>query len=121
MYMKNNMMRNLLTAAVVCGVFAFSGCSSKQSIKFNVHSEPEGAHMIYQSDDSPWIYLGVTPLDVVEVLSGDQLEDDATVTLKVMRCGYLEQAKEWTGEELQQENEEKGMIFWTPRLIKATP
>jgi len=118
--MKSKMMSNVLMAAAVCGVLAFSGCSSKQAINFNVHSEPEGAHMVYKSDNSPWIYLGVTPINVVEVMSGDQLEEDNIVTLKVMRCGYLEQAKEWTGEELQDENEEKGMIFWTPRLIKAT-
>jgi hypothetical protein len=35
-----------------------------------------------------------------------------------MRCGYLDQEKQWTGEALVDEIEEKGEVFWTPRLIK---
>lgn len=106
--------------AAVGSVLALTGCSSKQAINFNVHTEPEGAHIVYQKDGSQWIYLGVTPLDSIEVISGRDLEKENTVTLKAMRCGYLEQAKEWSGAELKKENEEKGIIFWTPRLIKNT-
>lgn len=118
--MKTRLMKQLLTLYVVVFLMALTGCSSKNAINFNVHSEPEGAHIIYQKDNSPWIYLGVTPLDVIEIFPKDQLEDDNSVTLKAMRCGYLEQAKEWTGEELEEENDKKGRIFWTPRLIKDT-
>jgi len=106
--------------AVVSSLLALTGCSSKQAINFNVHTEPEGAHVIYQKDNSQWIYLGVTPLNSIEVISGHELKEENTLTLKAMRCGYLEQAKEWSGEELKKENQEKGIIFWTSRLIKNT-
>ena len=116
---KKNIQRLLMTTAVGT-VLALTGCSSKQAINFNVHTEPEGAHVIYQQDNSQWIYLGVTPLNSIEVISGHDLEEENTITLKAMRCGYLEQAKEWSGEELKNESKEKGIIFWTPRLIKNT-
>ena len=118
--MKNIKIFRGLLIATVGGLMMLSGCSSKQVVNFNVHTEPEGAHIIYQKDNSRWMYLGVTPLSQVEVYSSGQLRDDSSVTLKAMRCGYLEQAKEWSGEELISENKEKGMIFWTPRLIKNT-
>jgi len=115
-------MKQGFISAIVAGCFlSMVGCSSKQqAINFNVHTEPEGAHVVYQKDNSQWIYLGVTPLAQIEVIPGNQLEDDNTITLKAMRCGYLDQAKEWTGEELQKQSKERGMIFWTPRLIKNT-
>jgi hypothetical protein len=112
---KNNIQKVLMITAV-SSVLALTGCSSKQAINFNVHTEPEGAHVIYQQDSSKWIYLGVTPLNLIEEIPGGK----NTITLKAMRCGYLEQAKEWRGDELQKESKEKGMIFWTPRLIKDT-
>lgn len=114
--MIKNKIQKLLMICTAISLLALTGCSSKQAINFNVHTEPEGAHIVYQQDNSQWIYLGVTPVNLIEEISGG----DNTITLKAMRCGYLEQAKEWSGEELQRESEEKGMIFWTPRLIKDT-
>ena len=118
--MKGKNIRKLLLAAAAAALLALSGCSSKQAINFNVHTEPEGAHVIYQQDGSRWIYLGITPLDLIEVMPNERLQEENIITLKAMRCGYLEQAKEWTGKELSKESREKGMIFWTPRLIKDT-
>lgn len=100
-------------------VLLAAGCSSKIPVNFKVHSEPEGAHVIFRQNSQPWIYLGVTPLDTIQILHEDNLEDNHTLSLKAMRCGYLEQAKEWNGEELIDEFEKQGVIFWTPRLIKA--
>lgn len=99
-------------------VVAMTGCSSTQAINFKVHSEPEGAHVIYRESDQRWVYLGVTPLDVIEVVPDERLEGDSTISLKVMRCGYLDQEKEWTGEDLDREIDQKGQVFWTPRMIK---
>ncbi len=104
--------------AVFLGVLSLSGCASNQQINLNVHTEPEGAHIIYRIDNNRWTYLGVTPLDTIEVIHEDDLKDNHTFSMKAMRCGYLEQGKVWTGEELLDENDAKGMIFWTPRLIK---
>ncbi|PID44419.1 MAG: hypothetical protein CR981_01375 [Proteobacteria bacterium] len=119
--MTQNRYRFLLASALML-FFLLAGCSSKNPINFKIHTEPEGAHVIYsQNSRQTWIYLGVTPLDVVELLDDDELDDENTISLKTLHCGYLEQAKEWNGEELLDEFDEKGVIFWTPRLIKATP
>ena len=114
--MNKKSVQNLLAITAVSLVISLTGCASNQPINFNVHTEPEGAHVIYQQDSSKWIYLGVTPLNIIEEIASGK----NTITLKAMRCGYLEQAKEWTGADLQKESREKGMIFWTPRLIKDT-
>ena len=111
---------------VTLGSFAFclyllTGCSSIQTVNFKIHTEPEGAQIIYQQDNHKWIYLGTSPLDVVETIDTDQLSKDYVITVKAMRCGYIDQAKEWPRREFEQELDEKGQLFWTPRLIKANP
>ena len=111
---------NLFLAFSLVSFLVLTGCSSKHSVNFKIHTEPEGAHVIYRHNSQPWIYLGVTPLDAIEVLHEENLEDNSTISIKAMRCGYLEQVKEWKGETLLEEVEEKGIIFWTPRLIKNT-
>lgn len=116
--MKKNIVAKIGLITVLLGVLSLSGCASNQQINLKVHTEPEGAHIIYRLDNNRWTYLGVTPLDTIEVIHEDKLKDDNTFSIKAMRCGYLEQGKEWTGEQLLEENDAKGMIFWTPRLIK---
>lgn len=118
--MKTGIKAKLGLIVAVLGLLTLNGCASNQQINLKVHTEPEGAHVVYRVDNSRWIYLGVTPLDTIEVIHEDELKDDHTFSMKAMRCGYLEQGKEWTGDALLEENDSKGMIFWTPRLIKNT-
>jgi hypothetical protein len=112
-------MKRVLLFMVLMAFLLVAGCSSKQAINFKVHSEPAGAHVILQNDGSRWVYLGMTPLDISETFSGDQLEDGKTVTMRIMRCGYLDQTKGWSGEEIIDEIDTKDAVLWTPRLIKA--
>ena len=109
---------NIFYLAFLALILVSFGCSSHQPLKFNVHTEPEGAHIIYKLGSARWVYLGVTPLDAVEVIAEDDIEDNQTFAIKALRCGYLEQVREWTGESLLDEHDAKGMIFWTPRLVK---
>lgn len=109
----------MLLFAGVLSLLMLSGCSStKLAANFKIHSEPEGAFIIYQQDEGSWIYLGLTPLDAVNVIPEDELKAAHKFSLRAMRCGYLDQTKEWSGDSLVSEVEEKGIIFWTPRLIK---
>ncbi|THB72195.1 MAG: hypothetical protein D6B25_17260 [Desulfobulbaceae bacterium] len=113
---------NFFSIFLLLGALTLTGCASReQAVNFKIHSEPEGAYIVYKQDNSPWIYLGVTPLDIIETISRKQLDDDHTITLRAMRCGYLDQKKEWRGDEVEREVGKKGMLFWTPRLIKDTP
>lgn len=116
--MKRFSKRGVLIGTAFFLLAQLTACSSTQYINLKIHTEPEGAHIIYRLDDNRWTYLGVTPLDTMEIMDEEQLEGNHSLTLKAMRCGYLDQAKEWHGEDLLLENDAKGMIFWTPRLIK---
>lgn len=117
--MKSGFLRNILYSSVGLSLLFLAGCSSpKHAINFKIHTEPEGAHIIYRQDNNSWIYLGPTPLNVVEVIPEEQLEGNHTISLKAMRCGYLDQTREWSGDLVVREIEEKGVIFWAPRLIK---
>lgn len=118
--MKTGIMTKFGLMLPVLAVLSLSGCASNQQINLNIHTEPEGAHIVYRLDNNRWTYLGTTPLDTMEIIHEDDLKDNHTFSMKAMRCGYLEQAKDWTGDELLDENDAKGMIFWTPRLIKNT-
>lgn len=113
--------------AAVClslGVF-LSACASKQPVNLNIYTEPEGSHVIYMvtssySDESPsWIYLGATPYKGVTLIDNDAFDDEDTISIKVMKDGYLDQIKEWNGEQFLDEFEDKGMILWTPQLVKS--
>ncbi len=108
--------RFTLLAALLLGVLA--GCASKYPVNFKIHSEPEGAHVIYRQGNEPWIYLGVTPLSSFEMVDEKLLESKDKISLKTMRCGYMDQVREWNNDQLKDELEEKGNIFWTPRLVK---
>jgi len=112
---------------VLCGLFVFSllqGCSSAtKTVKMKIHSEPEGAYIVYKVTGAEipcageWIYLGNTPFRGIHQFSEDQLEDADKITLKVMRQGYTDQIIEWSGPAFWEEAEAKGVIFWTPELI----
>jgi len=117
--MKKSFIRNLLLASGLCATLLTSGCASQDSVKLNIHTDPEGAHVIYRQGQSHWLYLGVTPLNVIEVIQKEELEDEDTVSIKTMRTGYLDQVREYSGREIRDELAEQGHIFWTPRLVKA--
>jgi len=108
--------------SILTGMLFLTGCSSKQAaVNFKIHSEPEGAYIVYKQDNSSWVYLGITPLNAVENLADGFFAGDHTLTLRAMRCGYIDQTKEWSGEGIEEEIEAQGKIFWAPRLIENTP
>lgn len=102
-----------------------SSCASKEAVKLKIHTDPEGSHIVYrvaddyQPEDAPWVYLGVTPYQGVTQISSSSFDEADTITFKVMRHGYLDQVKKWTGEQFEEEYEREGMLFWAPRLIKS--
>ncbi|MEJ2133723.1 MAG: hypothetical protein P8X86_00595 [Desulfofustis sp.] len=115
----------LILAWFAAAAFLLSSCASKEAVKIKIHTDPEGSHIVYRvaddyrSDDPPWIYLGVTPYQGVTQINSSSFEQADTITFKVMRHGYLDQVKKWSGDQFQEEYEREGMMFWAPRLIKA--
>lgn len=118
--MKIRCLQNILFSAAIAITLSMTACSTTNRINLKIHTEPEGAHIVYQLDQNRWTYLGVTPLESIEMLSDDEIQGNHSFTLKAMRCGYIDQTKEWTGDSLLLEHGDQGMIFWTPRLIKNT-
>jgi len=117
-------MRNPATLALAGVLLATVGCSSVRTIHMKVGSEPNGAHVAWQvnskeSSNADWIYLGATPVDAVRKIDLGELKSASSVKLKVMRNGYVDRVKEWTGTGFWKEYKEKDGVFWAPRLVPS--
>lgn len=122
---RNERGRRLMVRAIWMGVTLgmLSGCASVQNIPMTVQSDPLGAHVLYQvrgavAGSGDWIYLGVTPVDVNRAISSKNLNDADAFILRIVKEGYLDQVREWSGAALSQEIDDKGRVFWNPRLVK---
>jgi len=115
---------SLLTA----GVVMLGGCASTiRTVPFKVQSDPLGGVVLYQvqadvEDERTydWIYLGLTPLDIRRAVHKLDLKRADAFVLRVMKEGYLDQRKSWTGEQLVKEAKSKGAVFWNPRLVPSS-
>lgn len=106
----------------VAAASLLTSCASKEAINVKIHTDPEGSHIVYRVEsepDEPWIYLGVTPYQGVTVMESGAFAESSTISFKVMRHGYLDQVKKWTGTQFYNEYEAQGQLFWAPRLVKA--
>ena len=117
--------RILLLLCLMASFGLLSACASKEAVTIKIHTDPEGSHIVYRiaddvdSQDAPWIYLGVTPYQGVTVIDKSSFDRADTISFKVMRHGYLDQVKKWTGEQFEDEYKREGMLFWAPRLVKS--
>jgi len=114
--------RFLCSLCIVAAALLLTSCASKEPINVKIHTDPEGSHVVYrvESDlDEPWIYLGVTPYQGVTFMDSASFDGHSSITFKVMRHGYLDQVKKWTGQQFYDEYESEGQLLWTPRLVKA--
>ncbi len=101
-----------------------SGCGpTTRHVQFRINSQPEGAHVVFNKsgriteDTQDWIYLGHTPLRGIRLLNEEKIEEAEKITLKVMHSGYYDQSREWDGQSFWDEAEDKGVIFWAPKLV----
>ena len=39
--------------------------------------------------------------------------------MQVMKDGYNDQIRDWTGKDLGKEIDEKGRLFWNPRMVPS--
>ncbi len=122
--MGNRLYTGLLAVVVLV---LLAGCSDKvATVRFKVHSEPEGADLMYKmigeglACQGQWIYLGKTPWSGVHQFKEKNLEKAEKITLKIMHNGFLEQEKGWDGPGFWEEAVGRGVIFWTPELIPTT-
>ena len=112
----------LLTALLL-----LSGCAATKMLPMTIQSDPLGAHVLYQVQSkvkgsagaTDWIYLGLTPLDVRREVGKSQLKKADAFILKVVKDGFLDQQKAFTGGELLEQVDTRGRVFWNPRLVSA--
>jgi len=100
-------------------------CASKEAVNLKIHTDPEGSHIVYRvveqepEEDAQWIYLGLTPYQGLTLFDEEAFDDESTISFKVMRHGYLDQVREWNGEQFWAEYERENLLFWAPHLVKA--
>lgn len=119
----------LLRATVLAAVLALlSGCATPKvrTVPFKIQSDPLGGYVLLQvradEEDDPdydWIYLGNTPLDIRRAILSRDLKRADSFIIRVMKEGYLDQQKSWTGEQIVKEAKSKGGVFWNPRLVPS--
>jgi hypothetical protein len=115
-------------AAVPLMLLMLVGCASTKTVPFTIQSDPLGGYVLYRVTtdlDTPqptadWLYLGNTPLQIRREIGRSQLKRADAFTLRIMKEGYFDQEKSWSGDELMSELGDKGRIFWNPRLVNAT-
>lgn len=112
-------------AGAVLAASVLTGCAATKIVPFTVQSDPLGAHVLYQvqttvrdnKSTNEWVYLGLTPVDIRREVGKSQLRKADAFVLRVIKDGYLDQRKSWSGEELEEQIESKGRVFWNPRLV----
>ncbi len=113
----------VLTALVI--TLFLAACASDKSIPLTIQSDPLGGHVAYQVNSSvkgtssDWIYLGKTPLDIKRKISSKQLRKAQAFRLKIMKDGFSDQVRDWNGKDIKGEIEEKGHLFWNPKLVPS--
>lgn len=108
-------------------LFLLGGCASTSMVPFTVQSDPLGAHVLYQVQTTvkgseganDWIYLGLTPVDVRREIGRTQLKKADSFVLRVVKEGYFDQQKSWSGDDLAEQIESRGRVFWNPRLVSS--
>ena len=65
-----------------------------------------------------WIFVGNSPVTFTREYHEGVFEKGHSIRIKIVREGYFSQTKEWSGDNLEKEVEEKGKVFWSPKLVK---
>lgn len=89
-----------------------------------VQSDPLGAYVLMkvkgeEHTESDWIYLGNTPVTTQRRFPKSYLKKDHVLVLRLLKDGYLQQSKEWRGNELEDEYKENGRLFWNPKMVDS--
>jgi len=111
-----------LTLVLFATVFAAGCASSTKNVPLNIQSDPLGAYVVFQitkdnGTKSDWIFLGNTPLLTTRQYTKEELRNENSIVLRVMKEGFFDQTKVFKGRELRQESKSKGRVFWNPRMV----
>ena len=121
------MNRRLNICLLVIVVLFLTACSSNpkgHNLPISVQSDPLGAYVLLQihnpnaTNNKDWIFVGNTQVTFTREFHKEVFDQGHSVSIKLVKGGYFSQTKEWSGESLQKEKEEKGKVFWNPKLVR---
>ena len=121
------MNRRLDFCLLVIVVLFLTACVSNpkgHNLPISVQSDPLGAYVLLQihnpnaTNNKDWIFIGNTPVTFTREFHKGVFDQGHSVSIKLVKGGYFSQTKEWSGESLQKEKEEKGKVFWNPKLVR---
>ncbi len=115
------------SGVIAISLVLITGCAASiRTVPFTVQSDPLGAYVMFQVQADlkdqrsyDWIFLGFTPLDTRRSVLNDDLKNADAFIIRVLKEGYLEQQKSWTGQQMVTEARTKGAVFWSPKLVPA--
>ena len=104
-------------------IVLLSACASTRSVPFTVQSDPLGAQVMLklkgeENLQTDWIYLGNTPLTTQRKVSTKYMNEDHSFVVQVMKEGYSNQSKEWSGVQIEDASNGDNRIYWNPKLIE---
>ncbi len=110
-------------AVVSFSVLLLGACSSTRNVPITVQSDPLGAQVMLklksgQTGQTDWVYLGNTPLTTQRKVSSKHLNNKYSFVVQVMKEGYSDQAKEWSGLQVKDASEGDNRIYWNPKLVE---
>lgn len=117
------MVKNFKWLVIPAGLI-LAGCGGGTvTVPLTVQSDPLGSYVVYTLPPGPeggsadWIFLGQTPLDLKQIVDEDELQKARAFRIKVFKDGYNDQVRDWSEDEIEQAIDEKGHIFWNPKLV----
>ena len=111
-------------AVVGLAVLFLGACSSTRNVPFTVQSDPLGAQVMLKlksedNNQTDWIYLGNTPLTTQRKVSSKYMNKEHSFVVQVMKEGYSNQAKEWSGLQIKDASKGDNRIYWNPKLVEV--
>lgn len=103
---------------------SMSGCAtSMDPVPLKVFSDPQGGYVLMKVDqgnesDSPWIYLGTTPLETTYAFDKNSVDSADKISFRILKEGYFDQTKDWSVEKFKEDAKNRNMIYWNPNLAE---
>jgi len=122
--MKIHRLANYKYVSIAVLMVLLTACAGgTTTVPVTVQSDPLGGHVIYQlppgskGGSTDWIYLGKTPIDLKQNVDQRQLREAQAFRIKIFKDGYSEQIRDWSEDDIEAEIDEKGHIYWNPKLV----
>lgn len=119
---QRNSKATTLAAAALCALL-LSACSSTRNVPITVQSDPLGAQVMLklkseENSQTDWIYLGNTPLTTQRKVSSKYMDNKHSFVVQVMKEGYSDQTREWSGLQMKDASKGDNRIYWNPKLVE---